>query len=81
MFSCFKTDEKLERLTYSLKLECRNSADISLFSWTILVKTSASWHVIDVSQLKVPFTISSLHTSENLKGIVDFFLHTSPENV
>ena len=77
MFSCFKTDEKLERLTYSLKLECRNSADISFFSGTILLKTSASWHVVDMSQLKVPFTISSLHTSEKLKGIVDFFTYFS----
>ena len=40
--------------------------------------TSVHWHILDVSKLKTSFTISSLHNSENQKGIVDLSLHTFP---
>ena len=32
MFPCFKTDENLDFLADSIKLECRTSANISVFS-------------------------------------------------
>ena len=68
----------LEFLTDSLKLECRNSANISEFSLITPEGTSVSWHVLDVSKFKISLSISSLHTSENHKGLVDLSLHSSP---
>lgn len=78
MFACFKTNGYLKFLMDSLKLESKNSASISVFYLITLVGTSVDWHILDVSKLKISFTISSLHNSENQKGIVDLSLHTFP---
>ena len=78
MFPFFKPDRKLEFLIYLLRLQCRNSANISAFSLIALVRTSVSWHALDVLKIKIYFSISSLHTSENEKETVDLFLHISP---
>ena len=78
MFACFKTNGYLKFLMDSLKLESKNSASISVFYLITLVGTSVDLHILDVSKLKISFTISSLHNSENQKGIVDLSLHTFP---
>ena len=39
---------------------------------------SVSWHVLDVSKFKISFSYSSLHTSENEKGLVDLSFNTAP---
>ena len=61
-----------------LKLECRSSANISAFSLLTLVSTSVSGNALDVLKLKIYFSISSLHTSENEKETVDLSFYTSP---
>ena len=78
MFACFKTNGYLKFLMDSIKLEPKNSASISVFYLITLVGTSVDWHILDVSKPKISFTISSLHNSENQKGIVDLSLHTFP---
>lgn len=78
MFLFFKPDRKLEFLIYLLRLQCRNSANISAFLLIALVRTSVSWHALDVLKIKIYFSISSLHTSENENGLVDLSLHTFP---
>lgn len=67
-----------EFLTESLKLESRNSANISAFSLVTFEGTSVSCHVLDVSKFKISLSISYLHTSEYHKGLVDLSLHYSP---
>ena len=71
MFACFKTDGNSEFLISPLQLECRNSANISAFSLITLLGTSVSWYVLDVPKFKIYFSISSLHVSENEKGLED----------
>ena len=75
VFICFKTDENLGFLT--LKLQCRNSANMSAFSLITLVGTLVSWHVLDMPKFKISPSTFSLHTSKIEKGLADLFLDTS----
>ena len=50
---------------------------MSGFSLVTLEGASVSCHVLDVSKFKISLSISSLHTSENRKGLVDLSLYSS----
>ena len=41
------------------------------------MRTSVPWYVFDASKFKVSLSTSSLHTSENVKRLVDISLNTS----